>query len=90
MTIWKLTPTIKESPNWEASTYCGEVIVRASDEEEARQLATAAFVIAVEVKPGRSTIWIPWKDSSIVSCKPLRNSEHSEQGPPAVLSPQQH
>jgi len=89
MSIWKLTPLLPEAPNWEASTFRGEVIVRANDERQARDLANAAFVIAVDVKPGHKTTLHPWTDSNIVSCVLIRNSEHSEQGPPAVLSPQQ-
>ncbi len=39
MMIFKLTPIDAEPDQWKASTYKGEVIVRAEDESEARHLA---------------------------------------------------
>jgi len=49
MPIWKLTPLLTDSPDWNLSTHCGEVIVCAKDEREARQLATERFAVAAKL-----------------------------------------
>jgi hypothetical protein len=47
MPIWKLLPSDVDSPDWEASTYRGEVIVRAESEMKALEIVTQAYVIAI-------------------------------------------
>lgn len=55
MMIWKLTPTDVESSHWRGSTYKGEVIVRAEDEDEARHLAQSSFGIARDARLSRDS-----------------------------------
>ena len=64
------------------------MIVRARNELEARQLATRAFIIAVEVRPGRATVTEPWGNPQLVACTLLADSGYCEDGPLAVLSPE--
>ena len=41
MPLWQLLPIDSTSDHWRASTYQGEVLVRAASEAEARATATA-------------------------------------------------
>src|SRR5690242_14744573 len=41
MPFWRLLPSDSTSDHWRASTYTGEVIVRAASEADARSIATA-------------------------------------------------
>jgi hypothetical protein len=87
MPIWKLTPRVLNSPDWELSTYRSEVIVRARDEAEARELATVEFAIAAEGNPTQPTRLNPWTNDVLVFCETIHNSKHPDAGPAAVLSP---
>lgn len=87
MPIWKLEPTSQESEFWEASTYRGTVIVRAPDEQVARQRATEVFGIAVKVRHGRSSPLPPWKDPTLARCARVKESGYPEDGPTKVLEP---
>jgi len=89
MPIWKLTPTNKDAPDWEAST-CREVLViRANTEIDARKLATQATRIATERKSvGESVKTSPWKQSVLVTCESIQTNDFAENGPDAVLAPE--
>ena len=52
MPLWRLLPIDRTSDHWRASTYQGEVIVRAASEAEARSTATATFFLAYARIPG--------------------------------------
>jgi hypothetical protein len=43
MPLWHLLPLDRTSDHWHASTYQGEVIVRAASEAQARSTAATAF-----------------------------------------------
>jgi hypothetical protein len=88
MPIWELTPVDETSDHWRASTYKGHVIVRAKDEDEARELANLNFVIATKRVPGGNTLYSPWKQSTIVSCRSVENSNYEEKGATGVLYPE--
>ena len=87
MQIWKLTVIDAESPDWRASTYQGEVIVRADSEHSARMEATKAFAIATERKIGQDTAINPWGQKGLVACEPSESSEHTVEGEAGVLFP---
>jgi len=90
MSIFKIAPTEKESERWRASTYKGDVIVRAENEDEARikeaQLKFANPTIITG--PGQMTLRSPWIDLELVSCERLENSKYEENGPAGVLYPE--
>jgi len=88
MPIWKLTPLPKEPSDWDLSTYRGEVLIRATEESMAREIATCAFAIAAQVKEDRSTRSNPWTNSGLVSCDVVSGSGLATEGPSEVLSPQ--
>ena len=54
MSIWKLFIANPDSPNWEASTHKGDVIVRAENERQARLVTNQAFTIATKITLGES------------------------------------
>jgi len=87
MKIWKLSPLDLDFAGWCCSTYQGDAIVRAEDEEEARNIATQNFGILAEKVPGSETPLNPWNDSTIVKCIELDNSNYSTDGPAKLLEP---
>lgn len=87
MPIWKLSPTDKRSDHWKASTYKGDVIVRAASEGEARAKATSEFRIATKKVLGGNTLFSPWDQPDLVICNRLENSSYEEKGPIAILYP---
>ena len=43
MAIWRLTPVDLDDPSWEASSHRGYAIIRAENEDAAREIAQQAF-----------------------------------------------
>ena len=87
MPIWKLSPLPEDSPDWELSTYRGDVLIRAADESTAREIATRTFAIAARVREDRSTRSNPWTNRTLVSSEVVSGIEFATQGPGEVLSP---
>jgi hypothetical protein len=87
MPVWKLKPVNLDSPHWRASIYKGEVIVRASDEHDARNQATLAFGICVKTTSRENTIINPWRQNNLVECFQINDAEYEEQGPSTILHP---
>lgn len=80
MELWKLAVIDTESPDWRASTYKGDAIVRADSEHMARLEAAKAFAIATERIIGQNTTINPWGQKEIVSCEPFESSEYVANG----------
>lgn len=89
MPIWKLIPIEETSDHWKVSTYKDYVIVRAADEDEAREKATLAFGIAARRNHGKDILLNPWNNPNLVTCQILKNSDFEEEGPAVVLFPKQ-
>jgi hypothetical protein len=87
MQIWMLRPTGDSSPDWEASSYRGEVIVRAESETKARQIAMRAFVLATRVNSGNKLMDVPWNQSALVSASLMQNSTYQDAGIEELLGP---
>ena len=88
MPVWQLDPIDQNDGNWKTSIHCGRVIVRASDERRARELANIAFPIAVEHGlPGGDAIDVPWGQENLVTCHRLGGSEYEEDGPDTIFEP---
>lgn len=90
--IWRLAPINSDSFNWAASSYAGEVIVRASTEYRARQIATAVFWQAVERKSlGQPTAINPWSRlAGETTCEKVATSPYPVEGREEVLSPPEY
>jgi len=84
--IWRLTALRLSSPHWEASTYRGDVIVRAETEANARRLATQAFWIATD-KPSLEVPANPWSHSWLVAAEVLEGPQYDPDGDEEILSP---
>ena len=88
MALWKLKPLDPSDPNWEASTFKNELIVRALDSRIARLLAARAFGIATEHRPGEAVKIVPWDYSGLVSCEQVEATEaYSEEGDQGIVYP---
>jgi len=87
MPLWRLLPIDSTSDHWRASTYQGEVIVRATSEAEARSTATTTFFTAYARIPGSALLFSPWGQPAIVGCQRVEGLPYDEQGPTAVLYP---
>jgi hypothetical protein len=87
MAIWEPAPTDKESGDWRASRYKGRVVVRASSEDRARNLVSSKLHDAQKKVPGGDTTLNPWRQSDLVVCKILKDSDHDENGPDEILEP---
>ncbi|MFK0573364.1 hypothetical protein [Endozoicomonas sp.] len=86
MAIYKLYPVDHTPMKWQSSLYRGEAIVRADNEEHARQLGTNEFTITRPIHRGKKKT-SPWEDPQTVLCQPLSNAGYDDNGPKQVLSP---
>ena len=87
MPLWHLVPLESASDHWRASTYKGEVIVRALSEAEARSTATATFFRAYERVPGGAILFSPWAQPALVRCQCVEGLPYDDDGPTAVVYP---
>ena len=87
MPIWKLSPINLQAEDWKRSTYKGDAIIRAKDENEARDVAACHFDHAALITTPK-TLLSPWPNSALVKCVQLESDGSWEvDGPPAVLDP---
>jgi hypothetical protein len=87
MPFWQLLPIDSTSDHWRASTYKGEVIVRAASEPEARSTATAMFFTAYARTPGDPILFSPWGQPALVRCQRVEGLPYDDHGPAAVVYP---
>ena len=87
MPLWELLPLDSADPSWEASTYCGRVVVRAAGEEAARKRAATAFGVKTRFKPGTAIKAPPWKRPQLASARVITDPRFESEGPPEVLYP---
>jgi len=85
MRIWQLKALSLSSPHWKASTYQGDVIVRAETEVDARRLASQAFWIVTEKIPLQEVPANPWSHSWLVAAKVLEGSQFDPDGEEEIL-----
>jgi len=87
MRIWQLKALSLSSPHWKASTYQGNVIVRAETEVDARRLASQSFWIVTEKIPLQEVPANPWSHSWLVAAKVLEGSQYDPDGEEKILYP---
>ena len=87
MPLWELVPVDPSDPNWEASSYRGRVVVRALDEQRARDEAEKAFGVKTRFKPGAGVKAPPWKRPALVKAEIIRDERYEEKGPAEILFP---
>jgi hypothetical protein len=81
MPIWKLNPINLQAEDWKRSTYKGDAIIRAKDEDEARDVAACHFDHAALITTPK-TLLSPWPNPALVRCVQLESN-----GPSTVLDP---
>ena len=91
MPIWRLTPipAFRENPDWQASTYQGDVLVRADDARHARLRTTNRFGIAGSLPLGGGTPRNPWTQERLVTCTQEADSPYPKEGSTTVLWPEE-
>ena len=87
MRIWRLKALIPSSPHWKASTYQGDLIVRAETEANARRLASQAFWIKTDKIPLQEVPANPWIHSWLVAAEVLKQSQYEPDGQEGILYP---
>jgi hypothetical protein len=87
MPLWHVLPIDSTSDHWRASTYKGEVIVRATSDAEARSTATATFSRAYARVPGGIPLFSPWNQPAVVECQRVEGFPSDDHGPTAVIYP---
>ncbi len=88
MRIWRLKALSPSSLHWKASTYQGDLIVRAETEANARRLATQAFWIKTDKIPLQEVPANPWIHSWLVAAEVLERSQYDWHGGEEILYPQ--
>jgi osmotically-inducible protein OsmY len=86
MPVWRLSPVDLNDPNWEASSHRGAIVVRALNEESAREVAQSAFGVKTRFKH-RGPLTSPWKRGELVRAERISGEGFDPKGPSAVLAP---
>ena len=87
MAVWMLTPVDLDDPNWEASSHRGPAIVRAPDEQKARETAERAFDVKTGFRPGQGVRVPPWSRAALVRAERVNDSRFADEGPTELLEP---
>lgn len=89
MLLWQLTPVDPDDPDWEASSHCGKVVVRAPNEETARQEAERAYGVKTRFQPGTGVKAPPWLRPALVTAERIADERFVPEGPTEILYPTQ-
>ena len=84
MPIWKLEPFDPPNDNWRASSFCGPIVVRAKDKDEARGTASTQFGFWPQLAGNKIPI-DPWLDPGSSSCEEIPGAKYEREGPSEVL-----
>lgn len=87
MAIWHLSPVNLDDPSWQASSHRGAAVIRAENENEAREIAQEAFGVKTGFRPQRHIIAPPWKSTELVHAVHVSDPRFEEEGPAELLSP---
>ena len=87
MAVWQLTLIDLLDPDWEASSYCGWVLVRARSAAAARVLAAKSFTVATRFPPSGSMKAPPWTRPFLVKAERTEDARYPAKGPDEVLDP---
>ncbi len=87
MAIWRLTPVDLDDPSWEASSHRGHAVVRAKNEDVAREIAQHAFGVKTGFPVSHAIIAPPWKRDTLVRVEHVKDPRFEEDGPDEVLFP---
>ena len=82
---WKLTPTEEPSTLWDGSEYRGEILVRAHDEIEAREVAGGLLFRTLARRPENRPRENPWYRRQLVTCERIEDSRFESVSQPGVV-----
>jgi hypothetical protein len=74
--LFKLSPIDAADSDWQCSRFCGDVLVRAKNENKARALAMREFGLLDPI--GEGSCICPWTSESHTRCKLVGESEGSD------------
>ncbi len=72
---------------WEASSHRGVIIVRAPDEDAAREVAQKRFGVKTAFPPGQGVKAPPWRRGHLVRAQIIKDERYEPEGPTEVLLP---
>lgn len=87
MLIWKLVPVNLDDPSWQGSSHRGPVVVRAPDEERARNEAQKTFGVPTRFPPGAAYARAIWKRRELVTAEIIPPGRFGTDGTVGVLEP---
>ena len=87
MPIWKLEPIDSNHDCWIGIDCREPVIVRANDEQGARDVAEVKLAPTWGAPPGKHHGASPWQDHYHSSCNRFKNSSYEEDGDDELLEP---
>lgn len=87
MKIYRLSVILPDYPGWRYSQYCGNCIVRAESEGDARIAAMGKYIQMAEAISGQDFAAIPWNQEHVVACIEDTSDEFTHNGPPEILFP---
>lgn len=85
--IWELKPIALANHNWSSSRWKERALIRASNEQRAREIADRAFAIAAEKLPGSTTPLSPWIYGDLVEVRSVELEGWSQDGEEAIIEP---
>ena len=90
MPVWKLKPINLKHDYWKASLYQGEVVVRATSEERAREIAFGVFLTAIQkTMVGEETPGDPWAEPTLVSAIEIKDENYPNAGKEGIVGPKE-
>ena len=88
MPLWILKPVDASDRNWAASTYNGDVVIRAADMRRARRLASLSYALATNHKPGETIRSVPWTQADLVDANQVNaTKDYAEEGDEGIVWP---
>ncbi len=91
MAIWKLAPILASASDdaWVFSRWYGQVLVRAKNPGQARQIAAQTFWKTQAGETGADNIALasPWLNEGMVACLRVPVSTYIPEGPDQILRP---
>ena len=87
MKIFELNPIDPSARHWEASHYCGRLLIRAESEGSARSLAHVRLQKTVSKPYNGEQPYPPWRHADLVSCVVVTDSGYDDDGDKGILEP---
>jgi len=87
--IFRLTPIDPTNENWLCTIHKAEAVVRAWDEQTARNVMKREFGICAPPRASLNTIYCPWGRAEHSHCVEITDGTYPAKGPEGVLFPRE-